>query len=678
MAEFRYYPEGSMQSKSKVYFTAHPKDYEIHFETILKEILDRQNNCVVFWLDGYTKPDDVEDYELKLGEMQLFVVPITTMLLTKPNRAMDYDVPFAIEHHIPILPLMQEKGLDELYARKFRDLQYLEKYENDLTTEPYDEKLTKYLESVIVGDKLAQQIRDAFDAYIFLSYRKKDRKYAQELMKIIHQKPFCRDIAIWYDEFLTPGEGFNKAIQDALDKCNLFTLTVTPNILEMPNGVPNYVMDKEYPAMRSSNKPIIPAEMIPTDKDKLNKYFDGIPVPVQANNGKELDERLLAIIQQLAIKTNDDDPQHNYLIGLAYLSGIDVEVNHEKAVELITVAADAGYIPAIKKLISMYQKGEGVAINSYASNIWREKLIDYYQNNQIDVNATELIDLVLEIANAKMHLQDLSNANKIISLAIGELDNLESQYPHNSFIDQKTMCYLLLGKISIAEGNTEDAEKWYKMGIDLLETVIGEEPDNERIHYRFASLYENLAEAIDLRGNTSAAIECLSKSIDILSSFSRSHPLNYRPIILLGCVLENQAKLGLRHKEFDLPKKLLKQILEEIDSPLNEKEVQHFNEETGETIQLFSRVYEMLGDIAEAKNNSQEAIDWYRKSWECYSTYVDKIISVETLRHSAKVLNKLAEHAQKQKDYGLAIVYYETSISHLNLANMLLDQADSE
>ena len=47
----------------------------------------------------------------------------------------------------------------------------------------------------------AEGTRHAFDAYIFLSYRKKDRRYANELMRLIHNNPECRDIAIWFDEF---------------------------------------------------------------------------------------------------------------------------------------------------------------------------------------------------------------------------------------------------------------------------------------------------------------------------------------------------------------------------------------------------------------------------------------------------------------------------------------------
>jgi hypothetical protein len=147
-------------------------------------------------------------------------MPVTTKLLTTENAALDAEFRFAIERHIPVLPLMQEGGLDELFSQKCGDLQYLDKAKSarDLTEIPYEEKLKNYLESVLVSDEMAEKIRAAFDAYVFLSYRKKDRKYAQELMRLIHKNDFCRDIAIWYDEFLTPGENFNESIREALKK----------------------------------------------------------------------------------------------------------------------------------------------------------------------------------------------------------------------------------------------------------------------------------------------------------------------------------------------------------------------------------------------------------------------------------------------------------------------------
>ena len=57
----------------------------------------------------------------------------------------------AMERHIPVLPILEEGGIERDFDKKCGNLQYLD--------------------------------------------------------------PFCRDIAIWYDEFLVPGEDFNDAIR---------------------------------------------------------------------------------------------------------------------------------------------------------------------------------------------------------------------------------------------------------------------------------------------------------------------------------------------------------------------------------------------------------------------------------------------------------------------------------
>ena len=85
-----------------------------------------------------------------------------------------------------MLPLMQETNLAEQFNQVCGDLEYLDESVRDITAIGYQEKLKKYLEAVLISDELAGQVRAAFDAYIFLSYRKKDRKYAQDLMHLIH------------------------------------------------------------------------------------------------------------------------------------------------------------------------------------------------------------------------------------------------------------------------------------------------------------------------------------------------------------------------------------------------------------------------------------------------------------------------------------------------------------
>ena len=298
---------------------------------------------------------------------------------------MDSDIAYAKQKNIPILPFMMESGIDEIYARpeKFGERQYLSPYSTDTSEIRYDDKLKSYLESVLISDEMAKRVRAAFDAYIFLSYRKKDRRYANELMRIIHKNPECRDIAIWYDEFLTPGESFQENIQKALKKSKLFALLVTPNLLEEPDGKPNFIMKEEYPSAVKYAMNILPAEMKTTDHEELQKKFPGIPDCIDPKADEVFRETLIRSILTIARSENDNDPRHNFLIGLAYLDGIDVEVDRERALALITSAAEAGLPDAIQKLYDMYSNGAGIDLDYREAARWGERLAEYYKTYSI-------------------------------------------------------------------------------------------------------------------------------------------------------------------------------------------------------------------------------------------------------------------------------------------------------
>lgn len=113
------------KGKPKVYFCCHPQDFDKYFEDISDEILSKQN-CVI-WYPANREAACEEEYQDDLKQMQLFIVPVTTAFLCTENRAVDVEVPFALENHIPVLPLMQEPGMEELFNRKCGDLQFLDK-----------------------------------------------------------------------------------------------------------------------------------------------------------------------------------------------------------------------------------------------------------------------------------------------------------------------------------------------------------------------------------------------------------------------------------------------------------------------------------------------------------------------------------------------------------------------
>lgn len=382
MANLQYKTRGndSPQGNPRVYFCCHPEDFNKYFEAVSEEILQYQR-CAIWYASADVVRD--EDFFLDLKQMQLFVMPVTTNLLCTENEALDKEFRFAVENHIPVLPLMQESGLEALFNKKCGDLQFLDKNNTDETAIDYKEKLEKYLATVLIGDELAEKIRAAFDAYVFLSYRKKDRRYAQELMRLIHKNDFCRDIAIWYDEFLTPGENFNDSIKEALQKSGLFVLAVTPNLINETN----YIMTTEYPMAKLEGKPIFPAELVPTDRERLLEQYADIPNPTDPRNDSEFSDALLAAIKQIAIKESDHSAEHNFFIGLAYLGGVDVEVDYTRAVETITLAAEAGLPDAMEKLIDIYEKGIGVTQDYSQVVLWQRRLYESIKS-QLDLETT--------------------------------------------------------------------------------------------------------------------------------------------------------------------------------------------------------------------------------------------------------------------------------------------------
>ena len=239
------------QGKPRVYITGHPVDVKLYFETIAETVL-KLHDCAVFYDEDPEHPEDAENFISDLDRMQLIVLVVTSRYVYGDTFAHSTVFQHAMERHIPVLPILEERGIERDFDKKCGDLQYLDPNARDDTAISFEEKLKKFLDSVLVGDKLAAKVRAAFDAYIFLSYRKKDRRYAQQLMHLIHQNPFCRDVAIWYDEFLVPGENFNDAIHEAMEKSKLFALVVTPSLLENPN----YIMNTEYPAAREAGRAV--------------------------------------------------------------------------------------------------------------------------------------------------------------------------------------------------------------------------------------------------------------------------------------------------------------------------------------------------------------------------------------------------------------------------------------
>jgi len=543
MGILKHVPKQIGDRVPKVYFSCHKDDFKPYFKEISEEIMNGRS-CAVFYDEDYDGARDKE-FLFDLSKMNLFVMPITTRLLTKPNRALDEELAFALEHKIPVLPLMQESGLEELFNKKFGDLQFLDKYNRDSTAISYDEKLNKYLSSVLLDDKTIKRIRAEFDAQIFLSYRKKDRIHANRLMRLIHKNDFCRDIAIWYDEFLTPGEDFNKTIAEALDKSDLFVLAVTPSLLEPrvdENGVKhkNYIEEHEYPMAVEAKKPILPTELVYTDKDALAVKYANVPDCVNADDESALTEALLNTAKKFVSDENDNSPEHNYLIGLAYLDGIDVEVDHARAREMIEYAANANYLEAIDKMIEMSMFGHGVIRRpSSAAMIWDllkiKELKRRFQDKPNVNNSKILLENILGCGDyyATIGREDLRGKKYFQALSLCN----DLQYKSKSRYRDLSVVYGRIGDYYCSKGDKDSikiARYYYIKSCKMAKSLFKNAPTDIRA-LDMAITINKLGDIHQEKGNLKAAAKNFEYACSIIESLFKRNASKRVCDALISC-----------------------------------------------------------------------------------------------------------------------------------------------
>lgn len=678
--QFKTRGDSTNQGKPRVYFCCHPDDFDMYFEPVRNEILDKQNCAVYFYDNASSIPE--QERETDLLSMQLFVIPVTTNLLTKPSIAMDKDFPLALKNKIPVLPLIQERGLEGLFARKFGDMQYLDKTQRDTTAISYEEKLEKHLSDILLGDEMTKKIKNEFDAYIFLSYRKADRKCAQELMRLIHKNKYYRDVAIWYDEFLTIGEDYRENIKETLQNSGLFVLVVTPNLL-LPGsfGGVNYVMKEEYPTAKKTDVNILPVEMEKTNRSELEKLYPDIPLCVDPNNDDMMRRFLISAIWDMGVREIDNSAEHSFLIGLAYLGGIDVEVDRERAVTLIEDAANCGLAEAMEKLVSMYRTGEGVERNYEEAIKWQGELVGYWKKQYkktkdknesvLYTNDDGTVEDVAELyINASLVYANYLSESGYIILSTFHYDMLkkscEEIYNDSGMHKYKSLIgdiyYSHARELEIA-GRFSESLKWYIKSLEVRQALLTED-SSMKTRLDLCRNYSSVGNIFYMSGNTDKASlyyierdkilkELVGETNVVEASIRREVAISSSN---MGDVLSKVGVLNKAKEFYEASLDIFEKIAEEI--------------QTIEAKRDLASCYVRLGRIT-ANDNISDAKDFLEESLRIREELAYETNTILDRRDMSDSYYWLGVILEKQ-DMKKALDYYEDSCK---ISNELLEEA---
>ena len=408
--------EKEFHDKIHIFFCSTTHDFFRYFDDISKELFNYKSKIAI-WYPSYDMRSgepirEIVDYE-SLGFFKMCVVPVTAELLDTDNPA-KREMMYALKNDIPVLPLIQEEGLSERFNAVFGNIQYFDKYLNksDETQLPYEEKLKLFLDRTLPTDDLVERVRAFHKARLFLSYRKKDRLYANNLLKFIHSDAGFQTVAVWYDEFLVAGDDYSNEIKEAMRGSDAVLLLVTPGILEEDN----YVMRVEYPDAVKMGKKIIPIEMFSVDRNLLAEKFPGIGEVISFREGERILEALGEIFDRESLSI--DSPEELFLLACAYLYGIDMEISYKKAEDFLTKAAEDGFMEAYEKLIDSYFKGVGVV--KYQQEIQKLML-------QADFDNPEYLARLQDFVDSRDCIEP--NGEKVVFWGEKYLELIDEKYP---------------------------------------------------------------------------------------------------------------------------------------------------------------------------------------------------------------------------------------------------------
>lgn len=359
---------GDLNNKCKVYFSYHPQD--ISALNHLSDLLLKKKDIAIYYFD-YTKYNPLHvknDLLNALESMRLIVIPITTHYLDEECFAFNCEFSYALKYKIPILPIISDPILFSRFNEKCGNLQALCEKKTSSSEISFDTKLDNYLESVIFSEEQIQNIKKAFKALLFLSYRKKDRESANKLIEQIHSDERLQDVGIWYDEFLTAGEPFDDEIQSEIINSDMFFVLVTNNTLEPGN----YVIEHEIPFAKDNNKDIVLVESDVTESIESFDSLSGLKT-VMSNDVDTLNDTIAGMIPRKN-KSDYDKDDCQYHLALAYLSGINTIKDSEKAITLLEKLANDGHGPSMLQLYTCYTIGDGVTRNVAKGSFWLDEL----------------------------------------------------------------------------------------------------------------------------------------------------------------------------------------------------------------------------------------------------------------------------------------------------------------
>lgn len=368
----------------------------------------------------------------------------------------------------------------------------------------------------------------------------------------------------------------------------------------------NSVQQIEYPFAQSLNKAILPVLVSgdPLDLKRLKDAFPQLPPVYEMNRAA-----LYPPLSSLMGKIEDLDAKRLYCLGLAYLNGIDVEINYEKGVRMIERAAQRDELRAIRKLIAIYEEGLGLPSNLPEAIFWTKRLAALDPCEEAFQKCAELSFKNRQFDQAKEYILD---ALHILHREKNALHHGQKAMPRSyerqktDWISLEAALLNLLGDIDLEKDDLEQAEANYKRALQMNYDLVYDLPARPALQSLSHSLLHmgNLYRKLN---RSSSAAKCFQRAIEICARMAKDIDM---PEILsdLMMALEGMAQVSLHENRRAEARTYARQAVQIAWQTIRRLE-------NGETLSQLTRVvllqeelFEQDHDWLEAQVCSEEAL----------------------------------------------------------------------
>ena len=346
----------------------HPADRNIAL-ALVQDIFSVYD-CTVYLSLCREESRTVEELAAVLSQMSLVVFAVTKRFLSEKSSAKDLALGAAAG--LRLLPVQAENGLEEQFSRVVGPYQLINR-----TREDYLPRLKAFVYCCVsvynmigISPEAAAVRNSLFRGKGFISYRKKDLPCLKRMLKEFRGCRELRDVALWYDSSLYPGEDFNEQIRRNLSEADFVLFVVTPSLLEEGN----YALEQEYTQAVEEHKPMIAVVMEELPPERLKRACPDL-LPLAFADRASWTGAIARALQACGCESKAFTPLKLFFLAEAFAEGVRTERDVPLAFAMYEEAAEAGEPYAMMKLADAYAGGIVLPEDAHRARYWRRRAL---------------------------------------------------------------------------------------------------------------------------------------------------------------------------------------------------------------------------------------------------------------------------------------------------------------